>query len=73
MVLREGISDAVRTGVTTGLPYIEIYSFFVTSWNPVLTSSLNFSNSYFIPLVGFPVAILGIRYLADNYLGDSGN
>ena len=46
MILVECMSGFVRTGVTTGLLYIEIYSFFVASGNPV---SLNSSNSYLSP------------------------
>ena len=50
MILEEYMSGLVRTGVTTGLPYIEIYRFSVASGNPV---SLNSSNSYLSPC-GFP-------------------
>ena len=69
MILVEGMSDLVRIGVTTGLPYIEIYSFFVASGNPIF---LNISNSY-LSYVGFSVSTLGIMYLIDNSPGDSGN
>ena len=55
MILVEGMPGFVRTGVTTGLPYIEIYSFFVASGNPV---SFNSSNSYLSPC-GFPSNNLG--------------
>ena len=69
MILEECMFGLVRTGVTTGLPYIEIYSFFVASGNPIF---LNISNSY-LSYVGFSVSTLGIMYLTDNSPGDSKN
>ena len=52
MILEECMFGLVRTGVTTGLPYIEIYSFFVASGNPIF---LNISNSYLSPCEFFSI------------------
>ena len=52
MILEECMFGLVRTGVTAGLPYIEIYSFFVASGNPIF---LNISNSYLSPCGFFSI------------------
>lgn len=59
-------TGAVRAEVTSGLSSTGVYSFFAVLENPVLPSFLSSSNNYFIPFVGFPIATLGIMYVAHN-------
>lgn len=66
MLLGASVSGVVRAGVTSGLSSTGVYSFFAVLENPILPSFLSSSNNYFTPFEGFPIATLGIMYLADN-------
>ena len=64
-----GISGVARAEVTSGLSSTGVYSFFTVLESPKLPSFLSSSNNYFNPFVVFPIATLGIMYLADNPSG----